>query len=337
MMPGYTVAGTLGHHVMSEPQEVVTQGGETVALNLQVEYVSFSAHSDYAQTSGFIEATSPRHVVLVHGAEEEMRRLRAALVSRFGCDKAGRERLDVLMPRNCHTVSLSFHAHKVAKAIGALAAAQPSADGEVSGLLVRRDFGYELLADTDLAEHTGLTPVSIVQRPRLPFHGDARELRAALRALFPLVDGGAAGDAPMGGGGGGGAARGGAHQRHQLCVAGAVTVVLYEAERCAQLEWASSAANDLVADAVASVLLRLETEALVAASCGAPTAPLPAPRGGGGGEADGEDGEDEAARGDGPRADAPAGAAFIKLETDDTAFAPAPKRTRVDMPTERNL
>jgi hypothetical protein len=50
----------------------------------------------------------------------------------------------------------------------------------------------------------------------------------------------------------------------------------------AQLEWASSAANDLIADAVASVILRLETEAIVATSCAAPAAPLPAPEADGG-------------------------------------------------------
>jgi len=272
MMPGYTVAGTLGHHVMSEPQEITTQAGETVPVALSIEYISFSAHSDYAQTSGFIDATKPKHVVLVHGAEEEMRRLKGALVHKFGRDKSGRDRLDVLMPRNCHTVQISFHAHKVAKAIGNFAAAQPAEGGNVSALLVRRDFGYELLAESDLGEHTGLQAVSIMQRPRLPFHGDSAMLRAALEQLFPLTDAAAIGDAPMGGD----AARGEEQELH-VYVAGAVNVRVSEAQRQAQLEWASSAANDLVADAVASVVLRLETEAMVARACAAPAAPLPAP------------------------------------------------------------
>lgn len=276
MMPGYTVSGTLGHHVMSEPQEVTSSAGETLPVRLQIEYISFSAHSDYAQTSAFIEQISPRHVVLVHGAEEEMRRLRAALVSRFGKDREGRERLEVLMPRNCHTVQIAFHAHKVAKAIGALAAAQPAGGGPLCALLVRRDFGYELMADADLAEHTGLTAVSILQRPSLSFHAEPAALRAALELLFPLTDGRAAADAPMGGGS---AAAGGAREgaETRLCVGGAVNVVVREDERRVQLEWASSAANDLTADAVASLVLRLETEAMVARACAAPAEPLAAP------------------------------------------------------------
>ena len=48
---------------------------------LQVAYISFSAHTDYKQTSGFIRALKPPHVVLVHGEANEMNRLKAALVS----------------------------------------------------------------------------------------------------------------------------------------------------------------------------------------------------------------------------------------------------------------
>jgi cleavage and polyadenylation specificity factor subunit 3 len=276
MMPGYTVAGTLGHHVMSEPTEITTQAGESVAVLLQIEYISFSAHSDYAQTSEFIEATKPKHVVLVHGAEEEMRRLRSAL-QQFGHDRLGAERFDVLMPRNCQTVQLSFHAHKVAKALGALAAAQPADGAEVCALLVRRDFGYQLVADADIAEHTSLTAVSIMQRPRLPFHGTHAALRAALEQLFPLTETHAVGvDAPMGGAGTKLAPARARAGELRVCVAGGVNVVASADECVAQLEWASSAANDLIADAVASVVLRLETEAIVAQTCAAPTAPLAA-------------------------------------------------------------
>jgi cleavage and polyadenylation specificity factor subunit 3 len=49
-------------------------------LRHQVAYISFSAHTDYKQTSGFIRALKPPHVVLVHGEANEMSRLKAALV-----------------------------------------------------------------------------------------------------------------------------------------------------------------------------------------------------------------------------------------------------------------
>ena len=53
---------------------------------LQVDYISFSAHTDYKQTSGFIRALKPPHVVLVHGEANEMSRLKAALVREYEAD-----------------------------------------------------------------------------------------------------------------------------------------------------------------------------------------------------------------------------------------------------------
>ena len=72
MMPGYSVAGTLAHHLLSEPKEIITTGGDRVPVNLSIHYISFSAHSDFAQTSRFVKECSPSHVVLVHGAEEQV-------------------------------------------------------------------------------------------------------------------------------------------------------------------------------------------------------------------------------------------------------------------------
>ena len=45
----------------------------------RVEAISFSAHADFEQTSGFLDALRPPHVVLVHGEVEGMKRLREAL------------------------------------------------------------------------------------------------------------------------------------------------------------------------------------------------------------------------------------------------------------------
>jgi Cft2 family RNA processing exonuclease len=43
--------------IMSSPQTVTTMDGEEIPLRMPVEYTSFSAHSDYAQTSEFIKDT----------------------------------------------------------------------------------------------------------------------------------------------------------------------------------------------------------------------------------------------------------------------------------------
>lgn len=49
----------------------------------QIAYISFSAHTDYTQTSGFIRALRPPHLVLVHGEMNEMNRLKAAIVRQY--------------------------------------------------------------------------------------------------------------------------------------------------------------------------------------------------------------------------------------------------------------
>lgn len=58
--------------IMSTCRPVVTQ----VPLKCQVEAISFSAHADYDQTSGFLDILQPPHVVLVHGEAGEMLRLK---------------------------------------------------------------------------------------------------------------------------------------------------------------------------------------------------------------------------------------------------------------------
>ena len=50
-------------HIMSEPEEITTMSGQKLQLKMSVDYISFSAHTDYQQTSEFIRALKPPHVV----------------------------------------------------------------------------------------------------------------------------------------------------------------------------------------------------------------------------------------------------------------------------------
>ena len=43
--------------------------GDRVPVNLSIHYISFSAHSDYEQTSHFIKQIKPAHVVRIRGVE----------------------------------------------------------------------------------------------------------------------------------------------------------------------------------------------------------------------------------------------------------------------------
>jgi cleavage and polyadenylation specificity factor subunit 3 len=72
--------GTLAAELLTNPREVLSSDGRTLKVRCSVSSFSFSAHADYTQTSTFIEALAPPHVVLCHGNVNEMERLRKALV-----------------------------------------------------------------------------------------------------------------------------------------------------------------------------------------------------------------------------------------------------------------
>jgi cleavage and polyadenylation specificity factor subunit 3 len=76
ILPGYCVEGTLAKTIMSEPPEITASSGASIPLRLSVHYISFSAHSDFKQTSEFIDLLQPPYVVLVHGDSNEMNRLK---------------------------------------------------------------------------------------------------------------------------------------------------------------------------------------------------------------------------------------------------------------------
>lgn len=123
---------------MSEPEEIATMSGQKLQLKMSVDYISFSAHTDYQQTSEFIRALKPPHVVrstgthsshfsfhssstdcsgraqiLVHGEQNEMARLKAALIREY--EDNDQVHIEVHNPRNTEAVTLNFRGEKLAK------------------------------------------------------------------------------------------------------------------------------------------------------------------------------------------------------------------------------
>lgn len=149
IIAGYCVEGTLAKTILSEPEEITTMSGQKLPLNMSVDYISFSAHTDYQQTSEFIRLLNPAHVVLVHGEQNEMFRLKSALQREYEADKSAN--ITFYNPRNTHTVELYFRGEKTAKVMGSLAVRRPESGDQLSGVLVKRDFKYHLLAASDLS------------------------------------------------------------------------------------------------------------------------------------------------------------------------------------------
>ena len=102
---------------------------------MQVHYISFSAHADFAQTSTFLKELMPPNIILVHGEANEMGRLKQKLITQFAdCNTK------IISPKNCQSVEMYFNSEKMAKTIGRLAEKTPEVGETVSGLLVKKEF-----------------------------------------------------------------------------------------------------------------------------------------------------------------------------------------------------
>ncbi|GBP25833.1 Cleavage and polyadenylation specificity factor 73 [Eumeta japonica] len=182
IIAGYCVEGTLAKTILSEPEEITTMSGQKLPLRMSVDYISFSAHTDYQQTSEFINILKPPHVVLVHGEQNEMSRLRAAL------QREHRGKLQIHTPRNTQQLNLTFRGDKSAKVMGSLAVDPPLPGRELQGILVKRNFNYHILAPADLNKYTELSQCEVTQRQSIQYAGSPALLRHVLMQLAGTIE-----------------------------------------------------------------------------------------------------------------------------------------------------
>ena len=184
IIAGYCVEGTLAKKLLNEsPSEITTMAGQRVKVNCSIEYISFSAHTDYRQTTQFIRALKPAHIILVHGEQSEMQKLKDNLLKQY--EDNPDYNVNVYNPRNTQPVELYFRGEKSAKVIGKLASAVlPKHDVEISGILVKRKFKYHLMMPEDLPNYTDLDISTILQRQSIPYKADADLIISALHKVF---------------------------------------------------------------------------------------------------------------------------------------------------------
>ncbi|KAL8618913.1 Cleavage and polyadenylation specificity factor subunit 3 [Nucella lapillus] len=238
IIAGYCVEGTLAKHVLSEPSEVQTLTGQKLPLKCSVDYISFSAHADYQQTSEFLRALKPPHVILVHGEANEMARLKAALIREYEDDPD--YKMEVHNPRNTCAVELNFRGEKMAKVVGELASKTPEEDHTVSGILVKRNFNFHLLTPRDLHSYTDLAMSTVTQRLSITYSGSVQLLHFYLGQL--------AGDVAQSSVGG----------KVVLTVFNSILITLHAS--MALVEWVSNPVTDMYADSVITVILRAERD-----------------------------------------------------------------------------
>ena len=77
---GYSVEGSLAKKVIDSDKTIVV-GESIINREMSVNYESFSAHADFRATQEYIEILQPPNIVLVHGDQVEMGKLRDRLAS----------------------------------------------------------------------------------------------------------------------------------------------------------------------------------------------------------------------------------------------------------------
>lgn len=213
--------------------------GQRLPMKCSVDYISFSAHTDYQQTSEFIRTLKPPHIVLVHGEQNEMSRLKAALVREYEDDT---EYQPVIHnPRNTVAVELYFRGEKMAKVVGKLAADQTNLQNKkISGILLKRNFNYHIMDPADLSNYTDLAMSTITQRISIAYTGTLPLLRYYLQQLSGDVEQFDISGKPA------------------LRVFKCITIIM-EA-RMVVVEWMANPVADMYADAVMTVVLRAESD-----------------------------------------------------------------------------
>ncbi|KAK9248096.1 beta-lactamase-like protein [Lipomyces tetrasporus] len=240
ILTGYSVDGTLAKQILNEPSEFpsIAGGGIKVPRRLYVEEISFAAHVDYKQNSEFIDLVNASNIILVHGEQTNMGRLKSALLSKYKDLRQTDNEVKVFNPRNSEEVRLPFRGVKVAKVMGSLAA-KPPMDGQIiSGILVQKNFEMSIMAADDLKEFSGLTTSTIIQRQSVAADVSAELVKFHLEQMFGSVK-----DASVAGGVG-------------YNVMDSVNVLCKP--KSIVIEWEGNMLNDAIADSVLAIVLSVD-------------------------------------------------------------------------------
>lgn len=99
-LPGYSVAGTVGHKLMSgKPTTVDLYNGTKVDVRCKIHQVAFSPHTDAKGIMDLTKFLSPKNVVLVHGEKPSMMSLKDKITSELD--------IPCFVPANGETVSVA--------------------------------------------------------------------------------------------------------------------------------------------------------------------------------------------------------------------------------------
>lgn len=242
ILTGYSVEGTMAKQILNEPTEIpsMRQPDTMVPRRLTVEELSFAAHVDFKENSEFIDLVNAPNIILVHGEQNNMGRLRSALMSKYQDRKGTDREVKIFNPKNCVELDLPFKSNKVAKVVGKAAEAIPKEGQIVSGVLVEKDFNVNLVNITDLREYSSLTTSVVLERQTIVVDAGADLIRYHLEQMFGSVDI-LADDADS----------------SEFKVMDSVKII--HEGNLSTIEWVGNVMNDAIADSVLAVLLSVDS------------------------------------------------------------------------------
>lgn len=171
--------------------------------------------------------------MLVHGEQNEMSRLKAALQREYEDDP--NTKMELHNPRNTVAVELYFRGEKTAKVMGTLAMEKPRPSHKLSGILVKRNFNYHMLAACDLSKYTDMSMSQVVQRQSIHFSAGLPVLRHLLTQVSGNVE---------------------VLEEKKVRVFQNVELTLDN--KIVTLEWIANPVNDMYADTVLAAVLQAE-------------------------------------------------------------------------------
>lgn len=246
IITGYSVEGTMAKQIINEPTEIpsVRQPDVKVPRRLTVEELSFAAHVDFKENSEFIDLVNAPIIILVHGEQNNMGRLRSALMSKYQDRKGTDREVKIYNPKNCVELDLPFKSVKVAKIVGKAAEqVVAAAEGQiVSGVLVEKDFNVSLVNISDLREYSSLTTSVVLERQTVVVDAGADLIRYHLEQMFGSVD-------IL------------VEDEHsaEFKVMDSVKIVHEMGDNLTTIEWVGNVMNDAIADSVLAVLLSVDS------------------------------------------------------------------------------
>ncbi|XP_063678812.1 integrator complex subunit 11-like [Bolinopsis microptera] len=149
IMPGYCVAGTMGHKLLNGSRKVDTDKGP-ITVNMTVEYLSFSAHADAKGILQLIKNCQPKNVVLVHGEERKMTFLMEKITDQF--------EIPSFKPANGEQINIPCQPQVSATMSKETFKTVRSAGNQFEGMVVRKNNQLVLLSKEEAVQQLGLKP-----------------------------------------------------------------------------------------------------------------------------------------------------------------------------------